>query len=67
MGTTDVPPIWSDIFFLSIFRVVSVIIKTETFVIVASVDLRIEGENLRRCAEKTLLWASWSSKVALRS
>ena len=56
VGTTGVPRIWSDIFFLSVFRVFSVIFRfflilgTETFVILTGivlfVILWINGESL---------------------
>ena len=62
IGTAGVPSVWSDIFlFLFVFRVISVIFNvilgTETFVIVTGivlfVVLRVDGENLLRCAERT--------------
>ena len=62
IGTTGVPSIWSDIFlFLFVFRVITVIFNVilgmETFVIVTGivlfVVLRVDGENLLRCAERT--------------
>ena len=47
IGTAGVPSIWSDIFpFLFVFRVITVIF-------VLFVDLRVDGENLLRCAERT--------------
>ena len=71
IGTTGVPlsGVISSLFSKPSTLSSVAILGTDTFFIVTGnvlfVVLWINGENLRRYAEKTMLWATWSLRVAL--